>query len=86
MAVLRRWLLFFIVIVAPITCWGFVLGPCFVMQYVVSFLVLLSSFAIILLGKRELLALLLWYSECNVSIVVLCPFLTVLWASLYCCV
>ena len=32
---------------------GFVLGPCFAMQYVVSFLVVQSSFAIILLGKRE---------------------------------
>ena len=82
MVVLRRWLLFFIVIVAPIISWGFVLGPCFVMQYVVSFLVLQSSFAIILLGKRGLLALLLWYSKCHVSIGVLCLVLTVLWTSL----
>ena len=32
--------------------WGFVFGPCFVVQYLVSFLV----FAIILLGKGELVA------------------------------
>ena len=43
-------------IVAPIICWGFMFGPCFVMQYLVS---LISNFAIISLGKSELVALLL---------------------------
>ena len=44
----------FIVFVAPIVCGGFVLGPCF--WYTV--LCVSSSFAIISLGKRELVALL----------------------------
>ena len=40
----------------------------------------LSSFEIILLGKRELAAILLWYSECPFSVIVLCFFLTVPWS------
>ena len=44
-------------------------------------LCVLSRFAIILLGKIGLVALLLWSSECHVS-VVLCLFLTVPWAGL----
>ena len=42
------------IIVAPIVCGSSVFGPCFVVQYFVSVL----SFAIILMGKRELIALL----------------------------
>ena len=41
-------------IVAPIICGGSVFGPYFVMQY----LSVLSSFAIFLMGKRKLIALL----------------------------
>ena len=48
----------------------FVLGPCFVLQ---SFLD--SSFVIISLGKRELVAVLFLCSECLVSVFLL--FLTV---------
>ena len=40
-------------IVAPIICEGSVFGPCFVVQYLCP-----SSFAIILMGKTELVALL----------------------------
>ena len=40
-------------IVAPIVCGGSVFGSCFVIQYLCS-----SSFAITLVGKRELVALL----------------------------
>ena len=49
---------------------------------VLSF-VLQSSFAIVSLGKRELVALLLLFSDCHVAIVVLRVFLTVLWIGLY---
>ena len=41
--------------VTPIVCGGFVFGPCFVVQYFLVF----PSFAIISLGKRELVALFL---------------------------
>ena len=30
--------------VSPVVCVGFVIGPCFVMQYLMSFLVLQSSY------------------------------------------
>ena len=40
-------------------------------------LCVLLSFAIIPLGKREVVALHLWYSECHVSVAVLCLLLTV---------
>ena len=49
------------------------LGSCFVVQYFVFFLVLQSSHS-----GSELVALLLWYSECHVYVVVLCLFLIVL--------
>ena len=43
-------------------------------------LCVLSSYAIILLGKRELVALLLFLSSgCHVAVIVLCLFLTVPW-------
>ena len=48
---------------------------------VLSF-VLQSSFAIVSLGKRELVALLLLLSDCHVAIIVLRVFLTVLWVGL----
>ena len=32
-----------VLLVASMVCWGLVLGPCFVLQYFVSFLVLQSS-------------------------------------------
>ena len=47
-----------IVIAAPIVCGGFALGHCFVIEY----LNVLSSFVIILLRIRGLVALLLWLS------------------------
>ena len=43
-----------------------------------ALLCVLSSFTIIPLGKRELVALLLWYSECHVSVIILCLFIMVL--------
>ena len=52
--------------------WGGVLVSCFVGQNFVSFLVLQPSHRV-----RELVALLLWYSECHVSVIVLCHILTV---------
>ena len=51
---------------------GGVLVSCFVGQNFVSFLVLQTSHRV-----RELVALLLWYSECHVSVIVLCLILTV---------
>ena len=44
----------------------------------------LSSFAVILLGKRELVALLCLSTWCRLAVIVICLFLTMLWASLYC--
>ena len=41
-----------------------------------------SSFAIISLGMRELVALLLLYSECHVAVIVLLLFLMVPWVRL----
>ena len=55
-------------VVALILCEGLMLGPCFVLQYFVSFL---YSCAIVSLGKRELVALLLLCSECHITVVVL---------------
>ena len=49
----------------PFFCGSSMLGPCF------AVLCVGSSFAIILLGKRELVALLLLCSECHVAVVVL---------------
>ena len=49
-------------IVSSTVCGGFVLGPCFVMQHVESFLVLLR--------KRELVAFLLFSSCCLVAVIV----------------
>ena len=42
----------------------------------------LSSFVIIVLRKRELVALHLLFSECQFSVIVLCLFHTVLWVGL----
>ena len=53
--------------------WSFVFGICFVMQFEVSFF----SFAIILLRKRELVALLWLCSCCHFGVCVLCLFLVV---------
>ena len=60
--------------VAPILCWGLVLGHCFVLHY---FNRVLSSFSIIWLGKRELVALQLLCSECHVADIDLWLFLAV---------
>ena len=43
-----------------------------------------SSFVIIALQKRELVALLLLFSECQFPVTVPCLFLMVLWVDLYC--
>ena len=56
-------------------------GPCFVMQYFVSF----KFLAIILIGKRELVA----YFNCFLdvliaTVIILWLFLTVLWVRLWC--
>ena len=47
-----------------------VLGPCFVMQYFASYLVLQSSH-----WGRELVALLILSSRCHVAVISLCRFL-----------
>ena len=44
---------------------------------------MLSVFAIIPLGKRELVGLLILCSECRVAVVVLCLFLEVPWVGLW---
>ena len=61
-----------------LVCRASVFGPCSVMQYLLFF----SSFAIIPLGKRGLVNLLLCYFECHISVVILCLFLTVPWNGL----
>ena len=60
--------------------WGFCVGLCFG----ISLLCVLSSFAIILTRKRELIALLLLCFKCLVTVNVLCFFLTVPWVGLQC--
>ena len=50
------------------------------MQYFASFL---YSFAIIPLGKKELVVLLLLYFVCPIADIVVCVFLTVPWAGLW---
>ena len=54
------------------------LGPCFCF----TVLCVLSSFAIICLGKSEPVTLLLLCSECHVAVIVLWLFLTVPWVGL----
>ena len=46
-------------VVTPVACGGLLLGPCFVLEYFVSFLVLQSSH----MGRRELVDLLLLLLE-----------------------
>ena len=53
------------------------LSPCFYMQFFVP-----SSFALILLGKTDLVALQLLSSWCHVAVTVLYLFLMVLWVGL----
>ena len=65
-------------IVALIVCRGSVFVPCFVVC------TLCPSFAIILMGKRKLFALLYLSSWCILTIYVLWLFLTVPWAGLQC--
>ena len=62
--------------------WGFCVWALFWFAVLCVF----SSFAVILLGKRGLVALLLWSSECHFSVVVLCLFLAVPWVGLWCVV
>ena len=63
----------------PLFCGDYVLGPCFVMQYLVSFLVL----AIIWLGRRA--RCIHWlFSWCLVAVSVQWVFLTVQWVGLQC--
>ena len=50
-------------IVAPIVRGGSVFGPCFAIQYLIPY-----SFEIILMGKRELVALLFLCSGCLVTV------------------
>ena len=58
-----------------LTCWSF---------FCYSLHCILSSFAILLTRKRELVALLLLYFGCLVTVNVLKLFLTVLWVGLQC--
>ena len=57
--------------------------PCFVMQYFVSLLVLESSL-IILIGKRDLVALFYLSPWCIVTFIALWLFLPVPWVDLQC--
>ena len=57
-------------IVARIVCGSFVFGPCFIMQYLLSFIVMQSP-------RRERESWLLNFS-CHMSVSVLCLFITVL--------
>ena len=57
-------------------------GGCVWSMFCYAVLCVLSSFAFILLGKRELVALLLWDSECQVSVIVLYLFFKVPWVGL----
>ena len=61
-----------LLIVAPIVLVGFVFGTCFVMQYLVFFLVLQSS-----CWGRESWLLYFIAFKCHVTVIVLCLFLTV---------
>ena len=65
-------------IVAPIVCGIFVFSPCFG-NVVFS---VLSSFAIISLRKRELVALLKLSTCCHVAVMDLCLFFMVPWVGL----
>ena len=56
-------------IVAPIVCGSIVLGPCICFTVLCEFYT--YSFAIILLGKRELVALFFFCSESHVGVIVL---------------
>ena len=58
---------------------GGMFGSCFVMLFNVSF----SSFAIILLRKREIVALLYLCYWCRVVVCVLCLFFFVPWVGLW---
>ena len=53
-------------------------GPCFVVHYLVS------SFAIISLGKKDSWLLYFNCLYCHLTVSVLCLFLTVLWVGLQC--
>ena len=63
---------------APIVCRGF----CVRYLFCYAVLCVFSSFAIIPLGKRGPVALLLRSCDCHVFVVVLCLFLTVPWVGL----
>ena len=67
--------------VAPIVCMGFLFGPCIDIN---AFLSGLSSFAVILLMKSELVVLHLLSSCCHVAIGALCYFLMITWVGLQC--
>ena len=63
----------------PLFVWVFLLGLCIVINYLLS---VLSSFAVILLRKRELVVLYLLSSCCHVAVCVLCLFLVIPWVGL----
>ena len=67
-----------LLVVAPIVCRFFVLGPCFDVQYLVSFVVLQSS-----RGGRERWLLKNCFN-CHATVSVLCVFLTVQCVGLQC--
>ena len=75
-------MLFHCVLLLPLFVWGSVFRPCFVMQYFIP----ISSFASILMGKREMDALLIVSSRCRVTVGVLSDrlslFLAMLWVGL----
>ena len=61
-----------------------IVGLCVCSMVCCALLCVLSSFAIILIGKRELVALLCLSSWCFVIVIVLWLFLTVPWVGLQC--
>ena len=71
----------FIVTVASIV---FVSILCWVLVVLCSYMSVLSSYAIIPLGKRELVALLLLSSVCHVAVIAICFLLTVQWVGRWC--
>ena len=60
------------------------MGFCVCSMFCCALLFVLSSFAIILMGKRELAALLCVSSWCIVVVIVLVLFIMVMWVGLLC--
>ena len=77
-AVVSELLLIHCLLLSPLFVGVFMVGPCFVVHYLVS------SFAIISLEKKDSWLLYLIAFKCHLTVSVLCLFLTVLWVGLQC--